>query len=236
VNRVATDMDLQNGETFRASILSWFDKNGREFPWRETHDAFKILIAEVTLKLTGAWKAQRVYEQIVAKYGTVARMANADLAELVGAFKPLGLVSRATLLIGIARELNDRFSGDVPKTYDELVSIKGIGHYIANAILCFAYDQRVPLVDESVSRIFRRCFGFHTNKKAFSDKELWHVAQDLLPQRMYREYNLGLLDIGALVCTHIKQRCSDCPISGICVYYAAEQETANLEVGNVSSS
>ena len=227
---------LQNGETFRTSIVSWFEKNGRRFPWRETHDPFKILIAEVTLKLTGAWKAQRVYEQLVAKYGTAARMANADLAELARAFKPLGLVSRATLLVNIARELNDRFSGNVPKTYDELVSIKGIGRYTANAILCLAYNQRVPLVDESVSRIFRRCFGFSTNREAYADKELWHVAQELLPQRMYREYNLGLIDVGALVCKHTKQRCGDCPISWTCVYYTAEQETANLEVENVSSS
>lgn len=226
-----TTQVLTNAEPFQASIIEWFSSNGRSYPWRQTRDPFRILIAEVTLKLTGAWKAQRVYEQLVTKYGTAARMASANLPELAEAFRPLGLFSRAMLLVNIAQELNDRFSGNVPKTYDELVSIKGIGRYTANAILCLAYDERVPLVDESVSRIFRRCFGFSTNREAYADKELWRIAQDLLPQRFYREYNLGLIDVGALVCKHTKQRCSYCPVSWACVHY-----TAHLEVENVSSS
>lgn len=220
---------LQDAGTFQKSIISWYGSNGRTFPWRQTQDPFKVLIAEVILKLTGAWKAQQAYECLVAKYGTPERMANASLPELTEAFRPLGLHKRAKLLIDIANELNLRFRGSVPKSYDELVSVRGIGQYTANAILCLAYGEHVPLVDGSVSRVFRRCFGYPTNKEAYADKELWLLAFELLPNKGYREYNLGLLDIGALVCKHVKPRCSECPISAICIDWNSEAKGNSLE-------
>lgn len=95
--------------------------------------------------------------------------------------------------------MENRFSGKVPTTYTDLISIKGIGQYTANAILCLSHNQKLPLVDASVSRLFSRHFKLITDKPAYSDKYLWALATELLPNSNFRDYNLGLLDIGAFV-------------------------------------
>lgn len=218
---------LQNGETFRANITKWFERNGRRFPWRETRDPFKILIAEVTLKLTGAWKAEKVYDVLVKKFGTPALMAEANLPELAEAFRPLGLHTRANLIVDMAKALNERFNGNVPKTYDELISLKGVGRYTANAVLCLAYSQHVPLVDGSTSRVFRRCFGFHTGKEAYADKDLWAVATELLPEGDCRDYNLALLDFASLICKYRNPLCNSCPVTTICYEIETGNERSN---------
>lgn len=201
---------------FQSSIISWYLSNGRAYPWRQTTDAYKILIAEILLRLTGAWKAQSVYERIIGKYGTPELLASASVHEITDILRPLGLWNRSNTLINIGKQLSSTFGGSVPRTYSELVGIKGIGQYTANAILCLAYKERVPMVDMSVSRIFQRCLGFTTNKPAYADKELWSLALDWLPETNYREYNLGLLDLGALVCKYIRQSCVDCPVASCC--------------------
>jgi len=213
----------QYREFFQSRLINWHLNNRRNYPWRDTSDPFKVLIAEIVLRITGAWKSERIYSYLIEKYGTPEKMALADPLELYAAFKPLGLHNRAFLLIDIAKDLIRRFHGNVPATYSSLVSIKGIGRYTANAVLCFAFGQRVPLVDESISRIFKRCFGFVPRKAAYADTELWSFAHDLLPATRYCEYNLALLDLGALVCTHKRPRCAVCPIAEICKEYHANQ-------------
>ena len=153
-----SDRILEYGETFRDVVTRWSKKNLRRFPWRETRDPFRVLIAEVILKLTGAWKAEKGYNFLIGRFGTPSLMADADPDELANAFRPLGLHARASLIIEMARTLDERFGGEVPTTYDELISLKGVGQYTANAVLCLAYGQRVPMVDGSTSRVFRRCF------------------------------------------------------------------------------
>jgi len=201
---------------FQSSIISWYLTNGRAYPWRQTTDAYKILIAEILLRLTGAWKAQSVYERIIAKYGTPQLLASASVHDITDTLRPLGLWNRSNTLINIGKQLSSTFGGSVPRTYSELVGIKGIGQYTANAVLCLAYQERVPMVDMSVSRIFQRCLGFSTNKPAHADRELWNLALDWLPEADYREYNLGLLDLGALVCKYTRQSCVECPVASCC--------------------
>ena len=227
--RLLATLNTKKTEAFQSSIIGWFASNGRRFPWRQTRDPFKILIAEVVLKLTGAWKAEQAYKYLTDTFGTPSRMAKANPKELAKAFQPLGLHSRASLLIEIAKRLNKQFDGVVPRTYEELTSLKGVGQYTANAILCLAYSERVPLVDGSVLRVFKRCFNYTTNKEAYADKKLWQIAQELLPKSSYYEYNLGLLDIGALICKHAKLLCDTCPISMICSSASDRLEPAKLE-------
>ena len=204
-------------QRFQCRITEWFVLNGRQFPWRDSRDPFSILVAEVVLKLTGAWKARVAYDDIMKKYGTPSLMANADSKELLEIFRPLGLHSRAATLVEIAKQLNTEFGGIVPREYSELVKIKGVGRYIANAILCLAYNKRVPLVDGSVLRIFNRCLGIHSTKEAYADKELWTRAEELLPEKDCREYNLGLIDIGAIICQYKRALCDSCPVVQICL-------------------
>jgi A/G-specific adenine glycosylase len=210
---------ILNNKDFHRKLLFWFGNHKREFPWRETRDPFKIIISEITLKLTGAWKSIDSYNVIAENYGTPAKMAAAQPEDLKPLFKHLGIFQRCHTLVDISLEIINRFNGEVPRTYDELVSIKGIGQYTANAVLCFAYNERVPLVDGSVSRIFKRYLNYRSNKKAYADKKLWEIAEKLLPEKNYRNYNLAILDLGALICRHNKPIHTKCPIRHTCYTY-----------------
>jgi A/G-specific adenine glycosylase len=87
-----------------------------------------------------------------------------------------------------------------------------MGRYTANAVLCFGYNRKVPLVDESIKRVFVRCLNFQSSKPAYCDNELWDFATELLPEKHVKEYNLGLLDLGANFCKHSDSLCLKCPL------------------------
>jgi A/G-specific adenine glycosylase len=219
---------LENRDFFQSAIIEWYKNSKRCFPWRQTNDPFKIIIAEITLKLTGAWKAEKVYTYLIDHYETPEKMARANQSGIRPLFKTLGLYNRSQTLIYIAKEISDRFDGRVPNSYEDLTSIKGIGPYTAYAVLCFAYNQKVPIVDGSVSRIFQRCFNYKGEKKAYADKDLWQLAWDCLPDKNWKEYNLGLLDLGALVCKHKKPLHEGCPLKTICYTLIYPPAAANV--------
>jgi len=146
---------------FQKSVIPWYEKYGRHgLSWRKTKDPYLILVAEILLRQTGAWKAEEVYKNITARFRTIRELSTGDVTELKKLITPLGLHNRAELLINISKEIMTRFDGKIPSNYNELVSINGIGQYIANSILCFGYNLRVPIVDESVKRVISRCTDY----------------------------------------------------------------------------
>lgn len=165
--------------------------------------------------MTGADKAKDAYQEITSKYGTPKRLSKASTEEIISAIETLGLINRAQLLIDLSKDITDRFSGEVPNSYNELISLKGVGRYTANAVLCLSYGKKAPLVDESVKRIYTRCFNYCSDKQANLDDDLWRLAEKLVPKKQAKEFNLGLLDIGALFCKHNKALCELCPLNFI---------------------
>jgi len=213
------DISLSDITLFQNSVTEWFSRDGRIYPWRRTTNPFLILLAELLLRLTGAWKAEKAYNTIIAKYGNSHLMSEANLNELYEIFKPLGLHKRASTLISISKNIQDRFNGQVPCNSSDLCSIKGIGQYTANAILCLAFNQKLPLFDGSISRLFCRYFKLIADKPAYSDKKLWTLAAELLPESNFHDYNLGLLDIAAIYCKYPKPKCESCPLSHSCFHH-----------------
>ena len=208
---------------FQAAILGWFSHNGRTYPWRETSDPFKLLVAEVVLRLTGADRVLTAYEYIVEKYGTPTQMASADREDLYNVFAGLGFFKRADLLVGLASDIEHRFGRRVPCDYEQLISMKAVGPYTANAVLCFSYNRRVPLVDGRIFRVLNRHFSLFADNSHRAERAMWTFAADLLPTRGYREYNLGLLDLGTIVCRHARPLCASCPVSATCLYHERRQ-------------
>lgn len=208
-----------NRITFQESVIRWYKKYGRHgLSWRKTKDPYLVLVAEILLRRTGAWKAEEVYKKIVLKCRSIKSLSSADVTELKKLINPLGLLNRAELLINISKEVMNRFDGKIPSNYDDLVSIRGIGQYIANSILCFGYNLRVPIVDESVKRVISRCTGYSSKKRAYADTELWSFMLSYLPTKKYVEFNYGLLDIGATFCKPTKPDCKDCPLKDLCLF------------------
>ena len=199
------------------AVIEFYKEKHRRYPWRRTKDPFKILVAEILIKLIGADKAKPVYQEIIRKYGNPMLLSNIRVDELREIIRPLGLINRAKLLVDLSTDIVERFDGEVPKTYSELITLKGVGQYTANAVLCLAHGQKAPMIDESVKRIFTRCFNFKSTKSACLDKDLWVSVEKFLPNKQTKEFNLGLIDIGAFFCKPQKSLCEECPLKFIII-------------------
>ena len=205
-------------EKVASSVVGWFRSNGREFPWRDTRNPFHILIAEVLLRQTQAARVVGPYTHLVTTYPDPASLAEADVDALRQWFRPLGLVRRADRLVECARNLVRDYGGQVPQDIGELQSLPGIGRYSARATLCMAFNHPLPMIDEGSGRILRRIFGFLGTGPAYSDTHLAEVGEKLLPASHAREFNLGLIDIGAAYCHPKTPDCRDCPILSHCAF------------------
>lgn len=210
---------------FHKRLLAWFKDNKRSFSWRCINDPYKVLISEILLQKTNVEKVTPVFKAFINKYPSPQILQNASPQVIQRMIKNLGLMYRAERLISIGKHLSDYHAGKVPSDKDELLKIRGVGHYAASAVRCFAFNKREAIVDTNIVRLFDRVFGCKSLKKRpREDAELWQFAESLLPSRNVRDYNYALLDFSALVCTAKKPRHEICPLKDICKYY--NQKTA----------
>ena len=178
------------------------------------------MLAELLLSKTPAARVRPVYDSIAAVHGSPELLAAASPSELAAEIHPLGLHNkRAQQLVDIARALLDEQHGEVPSTLHQLIALPGVGPYIAHAVLCFAYDQSVPIVDASVARNLVRFFALDCRGRPNLDHRVWALAAKLVPKhsRAAKRYNYALLDFGAQVCRP-RPICVDCPVAGECSY------------------
>ena len=208
---------------FQQKLLAWYPKGRRTFSWRNgKRNAYQILIAEIMLRKTDTLKVSRVYDSFLAKYSDPQSLMKAKESAVLKKIRLLGIADRARLLKLLARDLIERHSGRVPRDFDALVRLPGVGPYIANAVLCFAYRQDVPLVDTNVIRLLDRVFSVRSSTpRARNDLRLWEFAASLVPGKKATSYNRALLDHAALLCTYREPRCEACPLNAVCDFYAA---------------
>lgn len=205
---------------FRKQLLRWSQDKIRSFPWRETDNPFEILIAEFLLQRTPAERVEPIYKKIIDRHPSFESLSHASLAEIKELLRPLGLHNkRGEAIQEIAIRLAD---GQFPQSEAELVNLPYIGRYGANAILCFAFDEPVAILDQNVIRIYNRLFGLNLDHRA---EQSWVFAEWMLPKSDIRRYNLALLDFGALVCLPRSPRCNDCFANNFCKFF--QQQTTN---------
>jgi A/G-specific adenine glycosylase len=207
-----------NSSVFIQSVVTWFRSYGRTFPWRNTSNSFHILIAEVLLRQTQAWRVVEPYLELIERYPNPQTLAEADTIELRKWFSPLGLVKRADFLVQCAQILIKDYAGQVPGNLKALESLPGLGRYSARAILCLGFKQPLPMIDEGGGRVLRRALGYKPRGPAFSDPALMHVAERILPHKSSRNFNLGLIDIADAYCHPTKPDCLGCPLFQDCRY------------------
>ena len=205
---------------FVNSILKWYDGHKKKFGWRETKDPYKILISEILLHKTDYKKVKKLYPKFVEKFPTIYHLYPAEPEEIDNLIKDVGLFYRGKRLKKIAEQIVNQFKGNIPDNKEDLMSLYGVGAYISNAVLCFAFKKRVPIVDTNVIRVYKRVFNVKSLKsRPHTDKEIWDFAEKILPKENYVEYNYALLDFASDVCKAKRPLCQICPIMDICDYY-----------------
>ena len=187
-------------------LSAWYDQSGRKFPWRFKGDSYHVLATEFILQRTRASVVNQVYETFFEKYGTLRELAGSDEKTLVRFFSPLGLTYRGPRLLGLAREIERRYAGIVPCNMNALLKLRGVGVYIASAVLNFACLVPTPVVDKNVMRVLNRHFGI---AKETVGREL---ISALYRHGDSRKLSYALIDAGATVC--IDNGCA-CPLGEI---------------------
>lgn len=201
-------------------ILMWYGVNKRNFLWRVTKDPYKILISEFLLQKTDAQKVENLYQKFIGKYPSIYHLYQSKPDEINKLIKSIGLHYRSQRLKKTAEQIVENFNGSVPDKKEELLSLPGVGEYISNAILCFAFNEKVPIVDTNVLRVYERFFNIKSFKsRARTDKEIWKFAESILPEKGYIEYNYALLDFASIVCKAKKPICDNCTLNNICAFY-----------------
>lgn len=199
-------------------LLSWFKKNGRDYPWRRTKDPYEILIAEIMLQRTKADQVLPVYGKFIERFPDPASLSRADPDTVRAYFLRLGLIWRADLIIKLATELTERFEGKIPPSREKLLSLPSVGDYMADAVLSFAYGKDVAVVDSNVCRVLRRIFGLRPRGEARRDKRFRILAQSLVPTGKSREFNWAIIDFASVICTPKRPKCEKCPLKSVCLY------------------
>jgi len=200
-------------------ILAWYRSHGRDLPWRQTRDPYHILVAEVMLQQTQVERVLPKYEQWLAAFPTLQRLAEAPAAEVIRLWAPLGYNGRAVRLQDIARQCLERHGGRMPGTFEELRQLKGVGRYTAGAIACFAYEQPVTFWDTNVRRVLSRLFLGHQAEP--SEREIEELADQVLPPGQAYDWHQALMDLGATICSARNPRCDQCPAMDVCAAHPA---------------
>lgn len=210
---------MKKKETFVKNLLNWYSKNKRDFSWRNKTNPFHILVAEIMLQKTDAKKVSEVYDIFIERHPTPQDLVSAELSELKKELALLGIHKRAERMKKLAEKIIFEYGGEVPSEKEELLKLPGVGEYISNAVLCFAFGENVPIVDTNVIRLLDRVFGVKSSKsRPRTDRKIWEFAAELVPKGKCKEYNHALLDFAASVCTSKNPQSDICPEKTICCF------------------
>ena len=199
-------------------LITWYKKNGRDYPWRENTAPYRVLIAEIMLQRTKADQVVPVYLSFLKRFPNPKRLRQATREEITKYFSKLGLIHRAELVERLAQDLNRRFCGHIPKSREELLSLPSIGEYVADAVLCFAFGKDVSIIDSNVCRVMQRVFDLKIKGEARRNRGLRRLVDGLLPKGRAKEFNWAILDLASVICLPRRPLCPKCPLFSLCKF------------------
>ena len=191
-------------------LLDWYEKNGRHtLPWRNTSNIYHIYLSEIMLQQTQVNRVRdEYYPQFLAKFPSLKALSEAKEEEVIAAWSGLGYYSRARNLHKTAKLCPDA----LPKSYEELLKLPGIGSYTASAICAFGYHQNIVVLDTNIKRVIKRYYALLSP----NEKALNQAAAKILNEKEPRAHNLALMDLGSMLCTPKNPQCTLCPLASEC--------------------
>jgi A/G-specific adenine glycosylase len=211
--------DSQRG-TIQKKLLQWFEKSGRNLPWRKTHDPYAIWVSEIMLQQTQVATVIPYYQKFLKLFPTVRHLAKADLSKVLKVWEGLGYYSRARNLHKASKIIINYYGGKIPDHLKGLVSLPGIGRSTAGGILSFAYNREEPVLDGNVKRVLSRLFAISGNPvRGKTEGLLWEISESLIPKGRSNPFNQALMDLGSMLCTPKDPQCSYCPLQNNCQGY-----------------
>ena len=206
----------------RRDLLQWWSMGRRQFPWRETCDPYKLIIAEVMLHRTRAEQVVPLYQMFLGRFPDIFALSKSTPDELAQLLRSGGLQWRWKLLHTMAEEIVAKFGGEIPGNFNDLSSLPGISSYIASAVRCFAFGYPDVLLDTNTVRVAGRVFDLQVTDSSRRSHVFRSLLQGCLDVQHPREFNFGLIDLAAKICTVRTPQHEECCLKGYCSSYNAE--------------
>lgn len=199
-------------------LVTWYQNNKRTLPWRENPDAYRVWVSEIMLQQTRVEAVKPYYERFLKALPTVKELAQAQEDKLLKLWEGLGYYNRVRNMQIAAQQIMTEFGGEFPNTYEDILSLKGIGNYTAGAIGAFAYGIPKPAVDGNVLRVISRVLASDEDiMKQSVRKKIEGQLQAIIPTDAASDFNQGLIELGAIVCVpNGEPRCKECPLAHAC--------------------
>jgi A/G-specific adenine glycosylase len=223
-----TDPAFRFTPAAQRALARWAAGNQRDLPWRRTRDPWAVLVSEVMLQQTQVERVAPRWQSFVQRFPTPGAAAAAGAAAVVDEWAGLGYNRRAVALHRAAVACVEHHDGQLPDDLDGLLSLSGVGPYTARAVLAFAHDADVGILDTNVGRVLARLAG-----RRLVPREAQVTADAAVPKGQGWAWNQSMLDLGATVCTARRARCEGCPLRRWCAWRATGPDPA---IGSASVS
>ena len=205
---------------FQKNITSWYSIHKRDLPWRKTKDPYIIWLSEIILQQTQIKQGLPYFEVFVLNFPTIKDLSKAPEEKILKLWQGLGYYSRARNLHFTAKYIVNDLKGIFPDNYNALLKLKGVGDYTASAIASISYNEACAVVDGNVYRLLARYYGIdipiNSTKGVKAFKEL---AQSLLPEDDFGDYNQALMEFGSRQCKPSSPDCNACPLNTSCIAF-----------------
>jgi len=200
-------------------LLTWFDSHGRhDLPWQHPRTPYRVWLSEIMLQQTQVKVASAYFERFVAALPSVRALGEAPLDRVLALWSGLGYYARARNLHKAAQQCIAEHGGELPRDFDALIKLPGIGRSTAGAILSQAWGDPFAILDGNVKRVLARHHGIDGwPGQPKVEQRLWTIADHLLPKTRLADYTQAQMDLGALLCTRHDPSCLLCPVNDDCV-------------------
>jgi len=210
-----------SADSFAHRLLSWFDGHGRhDLPWQHPRTPYRVWLSEIMLQQTQVATATPYFLRFVERFPTLSDLAAATTDHVMAHWAGLGYYARARNLHAAAKACVAEHGGELPRDFDALHALPGIGRSTAGAILSQAWNDRFPILDGNVKRVLTRFHGVAGWPGLPAvEKQLWALAEQHLrdvPDGRLADYTQAQMDFGATLCTRAKPACVVCPVQDDC--------------------
>ncbi|MWN89635.1 A/G-specific adenine glycosylase [Gilliamella sp. Pra-s65] len=209
---------------FSQSILNWYELCGRKsLPWQISKSSYHVWLSEVMLQQTQVVTVIPYFNRFIERFPKITDLAQASIDDVLHLWTGLGYYARARNLHKTAQIITEKFNGEFPTQFDNVIALPGIGRSTAGAILSLSQNQHYPILDGNVKRVLTRYFAVQgwPGIKTVENK-LWNLSEQVTPKIDVAKFNQAMMDIGAMVCTRTKPKCSLCPLHSNCIAHKTE--------------
>ena len=208
-------------EEFASRLLEWYTQHKRDLPWRRRPEPYHVLLSEFMLQQTQVKTVLPYYESFLQAYPTLEDLARSEEREVLSSWSGLGYYNRARNLHRTAQLICEKYDGVLPRDYERVLELPGVGRYTAGALLSIAYGEPLPILDGNIQRLLARYLKIRRDLTGSGAEPVWELLSRMVQKPLVGErisdFNQALMEMGALVCTSKDPLCTECPLGDSCL-------------------